>query len=132
MYDDELNYKMSEDFDDDEILLKKEKSAKDIFESEIYEPELLIFCKDDRKSFELLQFYSKLAIQNNYEAILSHKVIFEENSENEVKSIFIRNFYTVNYSYKIGNCVISETSARRITEALLRSQQNIQILSTLL
>jgi hypothetical protein len=93
------DYMKDDDFhEDDEERMGIGKGVKEIFENEISEPEIMLFCKGDSQSTELLQKYSNLAKEQQYDAlILAVKNLqIDEGSDKELKSHFVKNFYLVN------------------------------------
>ncbi len=92
------DYMKDDDFhEDDEERMGIGKGDKEIFENEISEPEIMLFCKGDSQSTELLQKYSNLAKEQQYDAlILAVKNLqIDEGSDKELKSHFVKNFYLV-------------------------------------
>ena len=73
------------------------RGVRDIFENEISEPEIMLFCKGDSQSTELLQKFSNLAKEQQYDSlILAIKNLqIEEGSDKELKAHFVKNFYLV-------------------------------------
>jgi|LauGreDrversion4_2_1035121.scaffolds.fasta_scaffold1815448_1 hypothetical protein len=92
------DYKPEDDLELEDSIRIQKRGVKDIFEDEISEPEIMIFCKGDHKSTELLSLYAKMAKLHEYDQIINHEARFEENTETDVKSNFVRNFYLVNYN----------------------------------
>ena len=73
------------------------RGVRDIFENEISEPEIMLFCKGHQQSTELLQKYSNLAKEQQYDSlVISIKSLqLEEGSDRELKCHFVKNFYLV-------------------------------------
>ena len=73
------------------------RRVKEILENEISEPEIMLFCKGDKKSTELLNLLAKMTRMQEYDKILkfNYEFVNEENDETEVKSDFVRYFYVV-------------------------------------
>ena len=96
MIEDNYEYKINEDLQyEDSYIYTEKKCVKEIFENEISEPEIMLFCKGDSKSSELLILYAKLAKLHEYDKIIEHKVSFDDNPDSDVKSVYVRNFYMV-------------------------------------
>jgi len=93
---DEKDYKPEEDIELESSIQILKRGVKDIFEDEISEPEIILFCKGDQRSTDLLNKYAKLAKLHEYDKIINQEVRFDENTETDVKSNFVRNFYLVN------------------------------------
>lgn len=83
-----------------EIFLSTEnlKACKDIFEDEFLEPEILLFCKDDKRSLQLLNYMSALAKNNNINEIINFQDQPGENIESEIKYTFVKFFFKVSFN----------------------------------
>ena len=96
--DEVKNYKILDDIHfNEESEVNSKKGVREIFENEISEPEIMLFCKGDSQSTELLQKFSYLSKCNQYELminLLQHLEI-EDKSDPEKKSRFIKAFYMV-------------------------------------
>ena len=95
---DKKNYIKDDDFhEDDEDRKGLGKGVREIFENEISEPEIMLFCKGDQQSTELLQKFSNLAKEQQYDSLILaiKNVHIEEGSDRELKSHFVKNFYLV-------------------------------------
>lgn len=97
-YSEKRDYMKDDDFhEDEEERMGIGKGVKEIFENEISEPEIMLFCKGDSQSTELLQKFSSLAKEQQYDAlVLAVKNLqIDEGSDKELKSHFVKNFYLV-------------------------------------
>lgn len=91
------DYKPEEDIELEDSIHIQKRGVKDILEDDILEPEIMLFCKGDQRSTELLIKYAKMAKSHEYDKIINQEVRFEENTETDVKSNFVRNFYLVKF-----------------------------------
>ena len=68
---DPKNYIKDHDFhiDEDDNMIGG-KGVREIFENEISEPEIILFCKGDQQSTELLQICSNLAKEKQYDSLI--------------------------------------------------------------
>lgn len=96
---DRKNYIKDDDFRDSDFDTRGiGKGVREIFENEISEPEIMLFCKGDSQSTELLQKLSNLAKEQQYDSLIlavkNHQI--DDGSDRELKSHFVKNFYMVN------------------------------------
>lgn len=120
------NYIKENDFnqDYDEEREGGGRGVKDIFENEISEPEIMLFCKGDQQSTEILQKFSNLAKEQKYDSLIIsiNGLQLEEGSDKELKCHFVKNFYLVYNIIYIGSRIFQEISFRRSFKTFLRSQ----------
>ena len=96
---DPKNYIKDHDFHiDEDDNMKGGRGVREIFENEISEPEIMLFCKGDQQSTELLQLYSNLAKEQQYDSLILKikNQDIDENSDKDHKCHFVKNFYLVN------------------------------------